>query len=275
MAGAALDRLALSLVLIFAGATSAHGCREAAQPESAKETGLTVFAAASLREVFTALGEDFKSKHPGVELTFNFAGTQELRTQLEHGAQADVFASADQRHMEELSSTSRVFAPVVFAKNEPVVAVARDSVETIKSFADLPNAERIVIGTEEVPIGRYTVQILDRAAKTLGADFRAKVEAKVVSRELNVKQVLAKVTLGEAQVGVVYRTDVQTAGAGLGVVAIPAELNVIAEYPIAIVSGSTHPKLAREWMELVASPAGQAALQKAGFIVPSRGASAP
>lgn len=255
-----------ALALAIACTAIATGCKEATPPE----TGLTVFAAASLREVFTALGEDFKSKHPGIELTFNFAGTQELRTQLEHGAQADVFASADQRHMEELLKASRVAAPVVFARNEPVVVVARDSVEAIKAFADLPKAERIVVGAEEVPIGRYTTKILEKA----GADFRAQVEAKIVSRELNVKQVLAKVSLGEAQVGVVYRTDLLTAGQGLGVVAIPADVNVIAEYPIAIVSGTTHPQLARAWLDLVASPAGHQALQKAGFIVPSAGAAA-
>src|SRR5690606_19045807 len=125
--------------------------------------------------------------HPGVELTFNFAGTQELRTQLEHGAAVDVFASADQRHMDELVRASRVTGPVVFARNEPVIVVSSASSSSAPSLAALPSATRTVAATPEVPIGRYTLQILDRPQSTRGADFRARVEAKVASRELNVR----------------------------------------------------------------------------------------
>jgi molybdate transport system substrate-binding protein len=231
----------------------------------AAEDKLVVFAAASLREVFTALGADFQKAHPGAEVVFNFAGTQELRTQLEQGAAVDVFASADQKHMGELDRAARVADPVVFARNEPVIVVAREQVATVKAFADLPSVKRIVIGTPEVPIGRYTLQILDKA----GADFRAEVEARVVSRELNVKQVLAKITLGEADVGVVYRTDAMTAKDQVGVVAIPPEINVIADYPIAVVQGAPHATLARAWVEMVLSASGQEALQRAGFMAPA------
>lgn len=242
---------------------------------TAPEKALVVFAAASLREAFTAIGSEFERTHPGVELGFNFAGTQELRTQLEHGAAVDVFASADQRHMDELVHAGRAAGPVVFARNEPVLVVARDSAGSLRSLADLPSATRIVIGTPEVPIGRYTLQILDRAAAMLGSDFRARVEAKVVSRELNVRQVLAKVTLGEAQAGVVYRSDVQNAPDGVAVVAIAPEINVIAEYPIAVVAGAAHPELARAWVELVLSASGQRALRAAGFLPPATRATAP
>lgn len=241
------------------------GCKRAGPTAAAPEDRLVVFAAASLRDAFTAIAEDFKRPRPGLEITFNFAGTQELRTQLEHGAAADVFASADQRHMDELVRAGRASAPVVFARNEPVVVVAREAAQAIRGFADLPSAARIVVGTPEVPIGRYTQQILDRAAAALGADFHARVEANVVSRELNVRQVLTKVRLGEAQAGIVYRTDALTTS-DVTVVNIPSDINVVAEYPIAVVTGAAHPELARAWVDFVLSDAGQRALQHAGFV---------
>ncbi|XXT21741.1 molybdate ABC transporter substrate-binding protein [Sorangium sp. So ce429] len=256
----------LLLALVAAWLVSAGGCRRSEPPPAGREDRLVVFAAASLRDVFTALGEDFERAHAGVEVTFNFAGTQELRTQLEQGAAADVFASADQRHMAELVKSGRAVSPAVFARNEPVIVVARESAGTIRGLADLPAAARIVIGAPEVPIGRYTLEILDRASGSLGADFRARVEARVVSRELNVRQVLAKVRLGEAQAGVVYRTDARAAQEGVSVVAIPPDINVIAEYPIAVVAGAAHPGLARAWVDLVLSEAGQGALQRVGFL---------
>lgn len=245
-------------------------CKQASENPQTGETALTVFAASSLREAFSAIGSDFKKTHPGVEITFNFAGSQELRTQLEHGAAADVFASADQKHMTELARPGRVSSPVVFARNEPVLVVSRESAGSIRSLEDLPNATRIVIGVPEVPIGRYTLQILDLASTKFGADFRSRVEAHVVSRELNVRQVLTKVSLGEAQVGIVYRTDASTAQDRVTVVTIPAALNVIAEYPIAAVANAAHPRLAHEWLDQVRSAEGQRALQNRGFITPFR-----
>lgn len=234
-------------------------------PDKQAETQLTVFAAASLRDAFTSLATGFKAAHAGVEVTFNFAGSQELRAQIEQGAPADVFASADTKHMEALLKASRVQAPVLFAHNEPVVVVAKESASTVKSLADLPALERIVLGSAEVPIGRYSVQILDRASALLGADFRARVEAKVVSRELNVRQVLSKVSLGEAQAGIVYRSDAQSAKDAVSTLTIPPELNVIADYPIAVVVDAGHPQLARDWVSLVTSGEGQRALTAAGF----------
>jgi molybdate transport system substrate-binding protein len=263
--------LVLSVVLAVLGC---HG-EKPQPPEVRHDDKLVVFAAASLREAFTSIGNAFKKAHPGVELSFNFAGSQELRTQIEHGAPADVFASADRRHMEELRAQKRVASPVVFARNEPVVVVSKEQAPTLQAFGDLPSAKRIVVGGPEVPIGRYTLKILDNASKRLGSDFRARVEAHVVSRELNVRQVLAKVTLGEADAGIVYRTDAATAGDGVTIVTIPAELNVIAEYPIAVVEGAAHTELARAWLGLVVSPDGQRALGRAGFLVPTRVATTP
>ncbi|KYF69910.1 molybdenum ABC transporter substrate-binding protein [Sorangium cellulosum] len=261
--------LCLPPLALAACVVSGVGCGRAEPAPAKGEDRLVVFAAASLRDVFAAMGEDFERAHAGVEVTFNFAGTQELRAQLEHGAAADVFASADQRHMDELVGSGRAVSPVVFARNEPVIVVARESAGAIRGLADLPAASRIVLGAPEVPIGRYTEEILDRASASLGADFRARVEGKVVSRELSVRQVLTKVRLGEAQAGVVYRTDAQAAQDGVALVAIPPEINVVAEYPIAVVAGAAHPGLARAWVDVVLSEAGQSALRRAGFLAPA------
>lgn len=244
-------------------------CKQADPSPVATRGKLVIFAATSLRDAFAAISEDFRRAHPGVEVQINFAGTQELHTQLEHGATADVFASADQRHMQELVRAGRVKAPVTFARNEPVLVVAREKSTTLRNFSDLPLATRIIIGVPELPIGRYTLQILDRASTTLGGDFRARVEAKVVSRELNVRQVLSKVSLGEADAGVVYRSDTSAAGARVAVVPIPPEINVIAEYPIALVSGASRADLANDWLKWVLSEAGRAKLVRAGFSVPA------
>lgn len=253
--------LVLGLALSLCGLC---GCKR----EEPREDQLVVFAATSLRDAFTAMNGSFKAAHPGVEVSFNFAGTQDLRTQLEQGAAADVFASADQGQMDELVNSGRSAAPLTFARNEPVIVVAKEAAAKIRGLADLSAASRLVIGAPEVPIGRYTLQILDKATSSLGADFRAKVEAKVASRELNVRQVLNKVRLGEAEAGFVYRTDA-LAAPELSVVAIPAAQNVIAEYPIALVNGAQHPQLARAWLDLVRSETGQSALQRAGFLPPS------
>jgi len=235
---------------------------------AARQT-LTIFAAASLRDVFGSLRHEFIKTHANVDIVFNFAGTQDLRTQIEHAAPADVFASADKKNMNELHQASKVGAPAVFARNEPVVVVATESAASVASFADLPKVKRIVLGAPDVPIGRYTGQILDNASKSLAADFRQRVEANVVSRELDVRQVLNKVVLGEANAGVVYRTDANVARHKVSIVNIPPEFNVIAEYPIAVVSGASQAEAAAEWVKLVLSPAGQALLQQAGFIAPA------
>lgn len=249
-------------LVVLALALLGAGCKGA--PD--KEDRLVVFAAASLRDVFTELGRRFERAHPGVAVTFNFAGTQELRTQVEHGAPADVLASADERHMDALRAAGHVHAPVVFSRNELVVVVAQGA--ALRSFAELPDARRVVVGHASVPVGHYTELFLERAAATLGADFPARVQARVASRELNARQVLAKVALGEADAGVVYRTD---AGRGVRVVPIPPEANVVASYPIAVVKGAPHPGLARQWVELVLSAEGQAVLREAGFVPPASG----
>lgn len=231
------------------------------------ERALTVFAAASLRDVFTELGKEFERTHDA-KVTFNFAGSQELRTQIEHGAPADVFAAADEVHMGALVDLKRVVSPRVFAMNGLIVVVADEARDRIRTVSDLPLADRIVIGGDTVPVGRYTLQMLDKANQLLGTEFRTRVEAKVASRELNVRQVLAKVKLGEADAGVVYRTDAATVN-GLATVTIPTELDVVARYPIALVVDAPHAELATQWIEHVTGDAGTRALTHAGFVVPT------
>ena len=238
-------------------ALALSGC---ASPAPAEDE-LVVFAAASLREAFGALAADFERAHPGVEVTLAFAGTQELRVQLEQGAAADVFASADPRHMETLARAGLVEAPRTFARNEPVIVARREA--GVTSLEGLAAADRIVLGTREVPIGRYAEEALARA----GPAARAAVDAKVVSREPNVRQVLAKVRLGEADAGIVYRTDARAAPE-LAVVELPAG-GVVAEYPIAAVRGAAHPALAAAFIAHVRSDAGRRVLEDAGFRAPA------
>jgi molybdate transport system substrate-binding protein len=262
-----MPRLAtLTLVLLLSlGAAAARAAKPA--------TELLVFEAASLKDVFATLAARFEKEHPGAHVVTNPAGSQELRAQIEQGAPADVFASADERHMQPLAAGGLVTEPAVFACNEPVIVVRSALAGVIKTFADLPRAERIVVGAPEVPIGEYTAQIWRKAGQKYGADFQARLEGRVVSREANVRQVLAKIVLGEADAGVVYRTDARapTAQGKVAVVEIPRELNVTAAYPIAVLAAAPHPDLARAFVRLVRSPAGAAVLREAGFVpCPSR-----
>ena len=263
VAGLATVALVLPLVV---GASEAKS--EDKKSPAGERQELIVFEAASLRDVFARLARTFESEHPGTVVITNAAGSQELRAQIEHGAAADVFASADRKHMDALVAAGLVVGPSRFTCNEPVLVVRKALAPTITSLADLPRVERIVVGAPEVPIGAYTLQILGNANRNAryGADFSERVQAKVVSRELSVRQVLAKVVLGEADAGVVYRSDVATAQGKVQVITIPPALNVTAEYPIGVLSKAPSPALARQWLVLVKSPQGAAALREAGFV---------
>ncbi|HZL19781.1 MAG TPA: molybdate ABC transporter substrate-binding protein [Polyangia bacterium] len=257
-------RLALPIALFLSVFVGAGTRARAAEPEHE----LVIFEAASLKDVFARLASRFGQQHPGIQVVTNAAGSQELRTQIEHGASADLFASADRKQMQALAAQGLVTAPEIFTCNEPVVVVRPGLASTIKTFADLPRADRIVIGTPEVPIGAYTLQILQKSdgGAKYGPDFAQRVQAKVASRELNVRQVLAKVVLGEADAAIVYRSDAMASAGKVLVLPIPAEVNITAEYPIALLKGAPHPALSRAWIALVESAAGRAALREAGFL---------
>ena len=256
---------AVVVLAVTAGAAGEDEPAGKRAPSGVPSHEVTVFAAASLREVFETLAKDFEAEHAGTHVALQLAGSQELRTQIENGAKADVFASADTRHMRALEDAKLVGKSAIFARNEPVVVVPTANPAGIERFEDLTKAKRLVIGTPEVPIGSYTSQILANAGRQLGEAFRKQLEADVVSRELNVRQILAKIGLGEGDAGFVYRTDAMTAKDRVRVVEVPASLNVVAEYPIAVVSGAPNPALAESWVALVLSQRGREALRVAGF----------
>jgi molybdate transport system substrate-binding protein len=250
--------LAVPAVVLGLGISSV---RAAPKPQP-----IVVFAASSLKESFEGLVPAFEKAHPEAKVQLAFAGSQELRTQIEQGARADVFASADWKHMAALGKQKLVGTPEVFARNEPVVVVPRANPAGIHAFTDLPKTRRLVVGAPEVPIGAYTARIFEAAGKKLGPELRTKLEASVVSRELNVRQVLAKVTLGEADAGIVYRTDAAAAKDKVELIPIPSDLNVVAEYPIAPLTVSAQPALAGAWVAFVLSAEGQRRLAAAGFL---------
>ncbi len=258
----------IALAAFFGGCSEGADVPAAPSTSPPEETELFVFAATSLREAFGEMETRFEASHPGVDVTLQLAGTQELRAQIEAGAPADVLASAETASMGALHAAGRVGDATIFARNEPVLVVSREARDRVTTFADLPSAERIVLGVPEVPIGRYAAAIFDNADREIGPGFRARVEAHVVSREPNVRQVLAKVAMGEAEAGIVYRTDVRGADEAMRVVSIPPEVSVIAAYPIATLEGAPHPRLARAWIELVLGAEGRDVLSEAGFLAP-------
>jgi len=232
---------------------------------------LTVFAAASLTEAFGELGTALERSHPGLTVQFNFAGSQQLASQLEQGAQADVFASADQRWMSYAKEKGLVEGETpVFARNRLVVIVPRTNPARLGALPDLARrGTKIVMAAEAVPAGKYSREALQKLAAAPGfpAEYDRRVLANVVSQEENVKSVVAKVQLGEADAGLVYRSDVTpSVSRYVRVLEIPDAYNVIASYPIAVVKGARNPEAARLFLDLVSSDAGQRVLQSQGLL---------
>jgi molybdate transport system substrate-binding protein len=226
---------------------------------------VVVFAASSLREVLQNVALTFEKRHPNSKVRFSFAGSQDLRVQIEQGAKVDVFASADWKHMKLLADREMVAEPVVFARNLPVVIVPKNNPAKVRTFADLPKATHLVVGAAEVPIGAYTEAIFAAAERLYGKAFHEAILARVRSRELNVRQVLTKVALGEADAGIVYKTDALTMPDKVQIVEISSQINIIAEYPIAVLKAAPHLDLARAFVKLVLSKEGQKTLAEAGF----------
>lgn len=236
-------------------------------PAADQPRTLNVFAAASLTEAFTEIGAAFEAANPGVTVTFNFAGSQALRTQIEEGAPADVFASANTKEMDALvaGSLAAAEAPQVFLTNRLVLILPADNPGELTTLEELARpGVKLVLAAEEVPVGNYSRQSLEKMNSAYGADYKDKVLANVVSNEDNVKQVVAKVQLGEADAGIVYSSDA-AAAPDLKFIEIPAEWNVVAEYPIAALSGSENAELAEQFIAFVLSDEGQSVLSKWGF----------
>lgn len=256
------------IILFFLLGLSA--CASPAGRVASAPQHLTVFAATSLTDAFTEIGNNFQSAHPNVSVTFNFAGSQALRTQIQEGAPADVFASANPTEMNALVEANLVAqdAPQIFLTNKLIVVLPANNPAEIDALEDLANSGiKIVVAAEEVPAGKYTREALEKMNAAFGSDFKDKVLANVVSNEENVRQVVAKVQLGEADAGIVYTSDA-VATPELQTIEIPAEFNALANYPIAPLIESPNPELADAFIAYVLSEEGQAILQKWGFGSP-------
>lgn len=197
--------------------------------------------------------------HPGLELTFSFAGSGALVAQVQEGAPADVIATADLASMQKLVDLGLVGEPVVFARNRLAILVAPGNPHDIDGLADLADPElKVVLADESVPVGRYAAGALDKA----------EVEVAPVSKELDVKSTAAKVTSGEADAAIVYASDVTAAGDRGEGVAIPDEHNVVAEYPVAVVWSTGNTAGAEAYIEDLVSGEGHKALRARGFLAP-------
>lgn len=231
---------------------------------------LTVFAASSLTDAFNEIALNFESANPGVDVVYNFGGSSTLSTQLADGAPADVFASANNTQMTNAVNNGRIAgAPRTFAKNRLVLVVPSDNPGGIGSLRDLANpGVKLVVAAPGVPVRDYTDAMLEKLAAdpAYGLDYRTAVLANVVSEEDNVRQVSAKVALGEADAGVVYRSDV-TPDIAADVIAfpIPDAVNTLATYPIAVTDNPVDPALAQAFVDYLLADAGQDVLVKWGF----------
>ncbi len=232
---------------------------------------LSVFAAASLNEAFQEIAKIFNKSNPSVAVEFSFAGSQQLVQQISEGAHADVFASADTKQMGIAVQSGLVDSGSVrtFAHNRLVIIVPKRE-SRIHSVRDLGMAgTTIILADKAVPVGRYSLQALDRISEdsTFGNNFKEGVLRNVVSYEENVRAVLAKIILAEADAGIVYATDLTgDRDRKLKTIDIPDTWNSLATYPIATVRSSRHHEAAERFMECVLSKAGQAVLRRLGFI---------
>jgi molybdate transport system substrate-binding protein len=238
------------LVVSVAACTSGSATAAPARP-------VTVFAAASLTESFNELQQALASSSSGLDITYSFAGSGALVTQVQQGAPADVIATADTASMKKLTDAGVVEPPTTFANNKLQILVAYGNPLGIETLQDLSRSDiKLVTEDETVPAGKYAAQVLDAAGVT----------TKPVSKEPDVKSAVAKVTSGEADAAIVYLTDVRATGSKGQGVEIPAAQNVVAEYPIAVVKGSAHHDAATAFVDAVVKGQGQDALEAHGFL---------
>jgi molybdate transport system substrate-binding protein len=235
-----------------------------------------VFAAASLTDAFSELGKAYENANTGVKVTFNFAGSQQLAQQIGQGAPADVFASANSAQMDVAIKSGRVTTETerTFARNRLVVITPKSGASAITQLKDLAKPGlKVVLADKSVPVGGYALDYLRKASATpeFGATYSQTVIANVASYEQDVKAVLTKVALGEADAGIVYTTDVLgDVAAKVNRLDIPDALNTIASYPIAVLNDSKNADAAKKFMSYVLSSDGQQILSKHGFVLTGR-----
>ena len=257
--------VALALVAAACGSSSKSSASSTSAPPTtaaSKLSGdLTVFGAASLTKAFGDLKTALATSDPNLKLAYNFAGSQALVQQIQNGAPADVFASADTKNMQKLVDANLVEAPTNFAGNKLMIGVAPGNPKNIKTLADTEKSGvTLVLADKSVPAGNYARQAYAKAGLPA---------PKPVSNELDVKSTLAKVESGDADAAVVYVTDVKAAGDKVEGVEIPDNQNIPASYPIAVVKATKDPQAAHAFVDEVVSGQGRQALQKAGFLPPS------
>jgi molybdate transport system substrate-binding protein len=244
-------------VAVAALALAACGDDITSGGSSGSANEIKVFAAASLTAAFTELGQQYTSANGGTKVTFNFAGSQALATQIQQAAPADVFASADLTNMDKVKDL--VGTPQNFASNLLQIVVEKGNPKGVKTLDDLANPDlKVVLAAPDVPAGKYAAEALNTA----------KVTVKPVSEEDNVKAVVTKVSLGEADAGIVYVTDVTAGGDKVQGVDIPKDQNVTATYPIASVKAGKAQDKAQAFIDLVLSDQGQQVLKQYGFLPP-------
>jgi molybdate transport system substrate-binding protein len=227
---------------------------------SAWAATVSVFAAASLTEAFRTIAKDFEAAHPETKVEFNFAGSSTLARQIVEGAPADVFASADDENMKKVVDAGDVAgAPKSFVHNRLAIIVQRGNPKHVKSLADLAHpGMTISLAAPGVPVGRYAAE----------AFAKAKTPVPDASREADVKAVVTRVSMGEADAGVVYVTDVTAGGDKVEAVSIEEAQNVVASYPIAQLKGAPNAAGAQDFIAYVLSPPGQRVLMNSGFLPP-------
>lgn len=242
----------------------------AGEEPTAGEQELTVFAAASLTDAFTELADTFEAQHPGVTVVRNFGSSLQLATQINEGARADVFASANEAQMASVVENGRLDgASVTFAHNKLTLIVPAGNPGGVTSLAGLATEGiSFVTAVPGVPVREYTNQILEQMAMdpTFGPPFVDAVYANLVSEEDSVRKVVTKIALGEADAGIVYQSDVTPDVADdIEQIEIPEEYNVIATYPVGLIADAPSPELGRAFIDFVLSEDGQAILEKWGF----------
>ncbi|WP_432091712.1 molybdate ABC transporter substrate-binding protein [Streptomyces sp. NRRL F-5630] len=233
------------------GSSSAKDVKESAKAD------LTVLAASSLTDVFGEAKKTYEKEHPNITLKFSFAGSQELAAQVRQGAPADAIVTADTKTMDGLKGET--VAPAVIAKNRLVIAVGDGNPEKVKNLKDLTDPKlKVVLAAKEVPVGNYSRQVLDKQH----------LDVKAVSEEPNVRAVLSKVQLGEADAGIVYKTDAATVPDKVDAIDIPDTQNAVASYPAAALKGSPHAEATADFLTWLSGNEAQSILQHAGFQQP-------
>ncbi len=253
---------AVAAALALAGCGGSSGAAGSSGPSSGKVTGtVTVFAAASLTDVFGALGKQLEKENPGLTVRFNFGGSSQLATQITQGAPADVFASANPQQMKVVTDAHQQAAePQVFTENVLEIAVPKGNPGHVTGLADFGNPDlKLAVCAPDVPCGAAAKQVFAAAG----------VDAKPDTQEEDVKAALTKVQLGEVDAALVYTTDVQAAGGKVQGIPFPEAERAVNRDPICALKAAGNPQAAAAFVHLVLSPTGQAALARAGFREPA------